>query len=302
MCGCLMMCIIATAFPGNGSDKPFENPGGRRMSDSSMVDYSSLNHPEILALLFHPRPEWGAPAHGDSVEAMTIPVDAGISLGAKLHHADKSAPVILFFHGNGEIVSDYDDLGPIYSRMGINFFPVDYRGYGRSTGSPTVTGMMRDCHVIFDYVRQRLKEKGYGGPMIVMGRSLGSASALELAAHYEDEMGGLIIESGFADIIPLLRLVGVDVDRLGISEKDDIGNIRKIKGFHKPVLIIHAEYDHIIPFSDGQALFNACASPDKRFLKIPGADHNTIFGVGMEAYLKEVKRLAQEVIRQKTPG
>ncbi|MBW2144953.1 MAG: alpha/beta fold hydrolase [Deltaproteobacteria bacterium] len=269
------------------------------MSDSSLADYSSLDHPEVLALLFHPRPEWSAPAEGDGVEVMSIPVEDGVSLGAKLHQAGKSAPVILFFHGNGEIVSDYDDLGPMYVRMGINFFPVDYRGYGRSTGSPTVTGMMRDCHVIFDYVKQRLKQGGYSGPIIVMGRSLGSASALELAAHYEDEIDGLVIESGFANIIPLLRLVGVDIDRLGISEKDDLHNIDKIRGFHKSVLVIHAEYDHIIPFSDGQALFNACASSDKRFLKISGADHNTIFAKGIEDYTKEVKRLADEAIKQK---
>jgi len=130
------------------------------MSDLFPADYSSLDHPDILALLFHPRPEWNTPAEGDGVEVMSIPVEDGVSLGAKLHQAGKSAPVILFFHGNGEIVSDYDDLGPIYVRMGINFFPVDYRGYGRSTGSPTVTGMMRDCHVIFDYVKQHLKQGG----------------------------------------------------------------------------------------------------------------------------------------------
>jgi alpha-beta hydrolase superfamily lysophospholipase len=302
MCGCLiMMCavIIFLGCSGKDAEEPFGNTGGRHMPDSSLADYSTLDHPEILALLFHPRPEWGTPAHAENVEALSIPVEDGVSLGAKLHHADKSSPVILFFHGNGEIVSDYDDLGPIYVRMGINFFPVDYRGYGRSTGSPTVTGMMRDCHVIFDYVKQWLKQGGYCGPLIIMGRSLGSASALELISCYENEIDGLIIESGFANIVPLLRLVGVDVDRLGISEKNDLHHIDKMRGFNKPTLIIHAEYDHIIPFSDGQALFNACASSDKRFLDIPGADHNTIFAKGIEDYMKEVKRLADEALKQK---
>jgi len=269
------------------------------MSNLSPSDYSSLDHPEILALLFHPRPEWNTPSHADGIEELSIPVGNGVSLGGKLHFAGKSAPVILFFHGNGEIVSDYDDIGPIYTKMEINFLPVDYRGYGRSNGSPTVGHMMRDCHVIFDYVKQWLKKRGYSGPIIIMGRSLGSASALELAADHEDEIDGLVIESGFADILPLLRLVGVDIQRLGISEKDDLGNIVKIRGFNKPVLIIHAEYDHIIPFSDGQALFDACPSSSKRFLKIPGADHNTIFALGIKAYLKEIKSLTDEISRQK---
>ncbi len=262
-------------------------------------DYSSLDRLEILDLLFHPRPEWGSSATQGNVKEMTIPVDEDINVGAKLHYADSAAPVILYFHGNGEIVSDYDDLGPIYSGLGINFLPVDYRGYGRSTGSPTITGMMNDCHAVYVYVKQWLKERDYTGPIIVMGRSLGSASALELAANYEGEIDGLIIESGFANIIPLLRLVGVDAKRLGIGEKDDVGNIEKIRNFQKHLLIIHAEYDHIIPFTDGQALFNACPSSKKRFLKIPRANHNTIFAMGMDDYMKAVKRLADDVLRIK---
>lgn len=267
------------------------------MADISRIDYSSLDCPEVINLLFHPRPEGPVAASLKNTRDMFIPVEGGLFIGARLHHTDKGAPIILFFHGNGEIVSDYDDLGPIYSRIGINFLPVDYRGYGRSTGSPTVTGMMRDCHVVFAYVKQWLKENDYTGPIVLMGRSLGSASALELAAQYEDEIDGLIIESGFAYVVPLLKLVGVDIDSLGIGEKDELHNVDKIRGFHKPALIIHAEYDHIIPFSDGQALFNACASSDKKFLKIPGADHNTIFSLGIEDYMKAVRRLADEVSR-----
>ena len=74
-------------------------------------------------------------------------------MGARLHRAEKEGPVILFFHDNGEIVADYDDLAQMYVNAGINFFPVDYRGYGRSTGIPSVAGMMSDCHVAFMYVR-----------------------------------------------------------------------------------------------------------------------------------------------------
>ncbi|MBU1052535.1 MAG: alpha/beta hydrolase [Proteobacteria bacterium] len=270
------------------------------MNDFSKADYSSLDQPEILALLFHPRPDWGdSLTFSKDVEDIFIPVENGISIGAKLHSAEKSAPVILYFHGNGEIVSDYDDLGPVYTKIGFNFLPVDYRGYGRSAGTPTVTNMMRDCHVIFEYIMQWLKQKDYSGPIIVMGRSLGSASALELAGHYQNEIDGLIIESGFANVLPLLSLIGVDIHRLGIDEKHDLHNIDNMRNFAKPVLIIHAEYDHIIPFSAGQALFDASSSPNKKFLKIPDADHNTIFAVGMEMYLKEVKRLADEVIKKK---
>jgi pimeloyl-ACP methyl ester carboxylesterase len=262
------------------------------MIDLSQIDYSSLDIPEVLNVLFHPRPEFFADKRGDSTLDFLIPVDDRVSIGARFHLKGISVPSILFFHGNGEIVADYDDMGRMYNDMGLNFIAIDYRGYGRSTGTPTVTSMMRDAHVIFDWVLKKIAEYDHQGSFIVMGRSLGSASALELAAHYPDRMDGLIIESGFSHVIPLLELLGIRIEDLGIKEEEGSRNIDKIKSFYKPTLIIHAEYDHIIPFSQGQALYEASPAGDKRFLKIPHADHNTIFQYGMPEYLDAIKSFA----------
>ena len=128
------------------------------MPDSSLPDYSIFDRPEIVSMLFHPRPDLSLSGPLPGVLELLIPVAPDICLGAKLHTADRAGPVILFFHGNGEIVSDYDELGGIYTGMGINFLVVDYRGYGRSTGLPTVSGMMEDCHTVFAYVKKELKE------------------------------------------------------------------------------------------------------------------------------------------------
>jgi fermentation-respiration switch protein FrsA (DUF1100 family) len=153
--------------------------------------------------------------------------------------------------------------------------------------------MMRDSHVIFDYVQVWLKERGHTGPFIVMGRSLGSASALELSAHYGDQIAGLIIESGFAYARPLLQLLGINMEALGIKEEEGFRNIDKITTFDKPTLIIHAENDHIISFTEGQALYDASPAPDKRFLAIPEANHNDIFLRGMREYMEAVKGLVE---------
>ncbi|MBL0700871.1 MAG: alpha/beta hydrolase [Desulfosarcina sp.] len=260
------------------------------MKDLSDIDYTYFDRPEILSRLFYPREEI-IMSKPDQAEDLLIPVEDGFLIGARFHHADKEAPVILYFHGNGEIVSDYDDLGPLYLDKGINFLPVDYRGYGLSTGIPTVTGMMRDAHIIFEFVKNRLKKNSFTGPLIIMGRSLGSASALEIATKYEDLIDGLIIESGFAYALPLLRILGVDVDRLGIGEKNGLRNIDKAAGFKKPFLVIHAEFDHIIPFSDGKALFDASPSTKKNMLMIPGANHNSIFAAGFEDYMQAIQEL-----------
>jgi hypothetical protein len=261
------------------------------MIDISKIDYSFLDSPMISASLFYQRPEWGASADDEAVESILITVEKDVVVGARLHMAGAEAATILFFHGNGEIVADYDDFGIVYTDMGINFLPVDYRGYGRSTGKPTVTAVMRDCHRVFAYIKSHLAKKGYTGPMIVMGRSLGSAPALELAFHYRDAIDGLIIDSGFAYAGPLLGLFGIDMQALGISEEQGFRNLDKMGRFDKPTLVIHAEFDHIIPFSEGRLLFEASPSRYKKFLKIPGANHNDIFSHGMSTYLESVKWL-----------
>lgn len=266
-----------------------------QLIDISTIDYSRFDRPEILMTLFHPRPEWPISEVAREGRDILIPVETDVVVGARLHVSGKLNPNILFFHGNGEIVADYDDLGRLYIRSGMNFLPVDYRGYGRSTGRPTITNMMRDAHVIFDHVLRWLSGKGYGGPLIAMGRSLGSASALEVTAHYGDQIDGLVIESGFAYANPLLELLGINMKVLGLREEEGFNNLEKIRCFAKPTLIIHAEQDHIIPFSEGRALYEASPAKEKRFLMIPAANHNDIFLKGMGQYMRAVKELSIHV-------
>jgi pimeloyl-ACP methyl ester carboxylesterase len=260
------------------------------MINLSEIDCSALDRPEVTNFLFHPRPEVATMASSTEHDDIKIPVDEGIEVGAKFHIADESYPCILFFHGNGEIVSDYDDMAPLYNSMDINFLPVDYRGYGRSNGTPGVTSMLRDAHKIFMFTEEWLKQKGVSGPLFIMGRSLGSASALEIAVSYQDQIAGLVIESGFAYSLPLMRLLGIDVGKFGITEDDCMGNLEKMKNIKKPTRVIHAEFDHIIPYADGVALFDACPDKDKEMVKIEGADHNSIFYHGREIYMQTLKK------------
>lgn len=250
--------------------------------------YAVLNRPEVSGVIFHPRAEERRPGEKNKDKDHLIPVAPDVHVGARFHTAAPDAANLLFFHGNGEIVADYDELGSLYNQLGINFLPVDYRGYGRSNGSPTIGDMLADSHLILTYVSNWLRKNGFDGPLVVMGRSLGSACALELAAAHGAHMDGLIIESGFAFAEPLLRLLGVPVDRLGFKEDQGFRNIDKIRQFGRPTLIIHAQFDHIIPLSDGRALFDAATARHKRFVQIDGADHNNLFLIGLEIYLQAI--------------
>lgn len=260
-----------------------------------MNDYSDFDIPEILNRVFHPRGDYTQPIPSDTMKYLDFEMDDGDKIGATLHISNKAHPVIIFFHGNGEIVSDYDDLGPIFGQIGINFFPVDYRGYGRSTGSPTLTAMMNDCHSIFKQARSWLSGNGFTGPVIIMGRSLGSASAIELASTYPNDIDALIVESGFAYIMPLIRLLGITSDFPGVNEEAGPENYEKIKSYTRPTLVIHAEFDHIIPFSDGKTLYSNSTSTSKKLLEIKNADHNSIFHAGFREYMEAIKDLTKQI-------
>ena len=254
-------------------------------------NYRLLDAPAVALRLFHPRPEFGTPGAITSHEELLIPVAAGVAIGGRFYAAAAAAPTLLFFHGKGEIVADYEDLGPIYTGLGLNFLPVDYRGYGRSTGTPTVTAMMADCHIILAFAREWLQQRSFAGPLVVMGRSLGSASALELAASHPDLIDGLIIESGFAHAGPLFTLLGLDLKALGITADTGFHQVDKIRQWTRPLLVIHAEHDQIIPFAEGLELYEACPSREKTLLKVPGAGHNDVLPVGFAAYMEAVSRL-----------
>ena len=150
---------------------------------------------------------------------------------------------------------------------------------------------MTDCHRILDFVLNYRQKHGMAGPVCVMGRSLGSASAIELAAARSEDMDCLIIESGFAQTGPLLMVLGIDPERIGLQAVPGSENVDKIQGFVKPCLVIHAEYDHIIPFSDGLALYESVGSEKKWLYEVKGANHNDIFLRGMNAYLDHVRQI-----------
>jgi alpha-beta hydrolase superfamily lysophospholipase len=267
-------------------------PGVLKMETVNVDQYKIFDREEISAYLFHPRKDtsWNAP--GIKVE---IPVEKTVNIGAILHHAGENYPFILFFHGNGEIASDYSDLAPFFTKNKINFMIADYRGYGNSTGRPSASSMIQDSHVVFAYTKQLIKEKGYKGKFIIMGRSLGSASALEIAVSHPDEIDALIIESGFADLIPLLNLLGINTAAAGITEDKAFMHTEKISKCKIPTLIIHAEKDHIIPYDDGRSLFINSGAKNKKMLTIPHANHNTIFAYGMEEYMNAVRTLANSL-------
>jgi alpha-beta hydrolase superfamily lysophospholipase len=254
-----------------------------------MSEFTVFDHPQILRFLFYPRRDFSPQTRVLNATPCFISVAEGVSISCRFYCHNEKAPNILFFHGNGEIASDYDDIAPLFTQIGVNFFVADYRGYGLSGGKPTFSDMMGDAHPIFDGFRQMLEQKRYSGRVFVMGRSLGSAPAIELAYSYQDQIGGLIVESGFADVIRLLAYIGVQVEELGLDQVKVPLNIERIQLISIPTLIIHGEYDSLIPVQEGEDLYRSSGAEDKRLLIIAKAGHNDIFFVGGDEYLNTVR-------------
>jgi alpha-beta hydrolase superfamily lysophospholipase len=253
------------------------------------MDSSFLDRPEILQFIFYPRKDpVGKPSVSNATDYF-IPVERGIAIGCRFYPCSPNSPNILFFHGNGEIVADHDYIAPMYNQRGINLFVADYRGYGMSDGVPTFSAMIADAHTLFKEFCKILKDNDYAGSIFLMGRSLGSASVVELAYHYQSHLKGLIIESGFANILGLFEHLGFPAKAFGFVEEPGFSNLIKVRSISIPTLIIHADHDQLIPLSEAQDLFNNLSTEDKRLVVIPQADHNTILVMGMGQYFQALE-------------
>jgi len=278
--------------------KPEESgvDGGPDGSDASFLD-----SPEIIRCVFHPRRTRPTPEIPGRRHPFFFSVETDVNIDGVIHFAGESAskapnaPNILFFHGNGETVADYDEIGPLYNEQGINFAVVDYRGYGTSSGSPSYSAMTTDAVCIFPQYLDILKQCCLSGPVFVMGRSLGSSPALDLAVRFQDRISGLILESGFVYTYQLLEKLGVDPRSLDGSRELLVSNLEKMKKVRLPTLLIHGENDEIIPLSDGQALFKAASHRVREILVTPRADHNTLLILGFGEYMKAVSRFVERV-------
>ena len=232
-----------------------------------------LDEELISQIIFHPRPEF----HGHSPVGKPTLIQSGdAEIAGYLHECQFSNTLLILFHGNGEIAADYDFFIPMYIDCGVSCWVVDYRGYGRSTGTPSFSNMLQDAEAIYASVLGlRGANQNKFSQVIVMGRSLGSAPAIHLAAKYSSSLAGLILDSPFADGLALIaRLGGLEISKKDWPSFED--NIDKIKQCRLPTLIIHGTDDLIIPVTDAEALYKACPSQAKQLLKLEGGGHNDL--------------------------
>ena len=209
-----------------------------------MPNYSLIDQPSTLMYIFYPRED--STLCPENAFDLLAPVDDHVSIHCRFYIGNQKWPWILFFHGNGEVVSDYDEIAPVYHQRRLNLVVADYRGYGNSNGVPTLTDLVQDAHAILREIKKELSKRGLRSDLWIMGRSLGSISAFELAYRYQDAIRGLIIESGFSSVVRIIMHLGVPIHEVNL-EKIDQECLEMIHKIFIPTLIIHGERDTLVP-------------------------------------------------------
>ena len=227
----------------------------------------------------YPRGDWGAQARIGAVDEWLNASD-----GVRLHGwwIPKSGAtfVTLYLHGNGGNITHREAIVPVITGAGSALLLLEYRGYGRSEGSPSEKGLYRDADAGYEW----LLAQGWKAEQVVIhGESLGTAVAIDLAARRR--CAGLVLASPFTSaqavagrVLPLLGPVLVWT----YNSKRKIGRVRA------PILVLHGDRDEVIDFAFGQELYESASQP-KHFWRVAGAAHNDIIEVAGPHYTQRLR-------------
>jgi fermentation-respiration switch protein FrsA (DUF1100 family) len=189
-----------------------------------------------------------------SAETLTVELDSGETVYAWFIPAPglrpgERAPVVMYFHGNSEIIDELGDFVAGYHQLGCSVLLPEYRGYGRAGGKPSQNGIRDDCVRFYDMIASRA---GVDPARIAFhGRSLGGAVAADLAAHRRP--GALILQSTFTSVVDMAR------QRFFIPIPDFLirhpyRTDRLVTDLDIPVLVLHGSSDWVIPVGHGRRL------------------------------------------------
>lgn len=256
----------------------------------AMMSRSALEH---YFLYFPSQQHEATPAQaGLNYEEIAFQASDGTGLTGWLIPGTPEAPVVLFCMGNAGNMSHRLDTLKMLHDLGVAVFIFNYRGYGTSEGKASEAGLYADASGAMAFLQSR------GWPperTIIFGRSLGAAVGLETALRKPP--AGLIMEAAFTSIKAMGKqhysLINFLLGWLIDAKFDNLGKINQLSS---PLLIIHGSNDSICPPVMAEELY-AAAPQNKRYLKIPGAEHNEAMPVGADKYRQALAMTTKEWIK-----
>ncbi|WFE70915.1 alpha/beta hydrolase [Halomonas sp. M1] len=226
-------------------------------------------------------------------EVVTLTTEDNVALDAWWVPAPNPRASLLFFHGNAGNISHRLESIAQFQRLGLSVLIVDYRGYGRSEGSPSETGTALDARAAWQWLRDEGNETD---EIVVFGRSLGAAVAAELAASLKEHHAApaaVILESPFRSVPELAQQLYPFLPARWLARIDyPVENY--VTQISAPLLVIHSRDDEIIPFAQGEAVYQAAQEP-KQLLEIQGG-HNTGFLDSEPTYSESIDAFLREAV------
>ncbi len=215
--------------------------------------------------------------------------------GAALHAwwlpRDGARWSVLFCHGNaGNISHRLERARLMQQRLAASVLLFDYRGFGRSSGSPDEDGTYRDARAAYRHLVE--ERRIASGRLVLWGESLGAAVAVQLAV--EQPSAAVVLESPFTSNPDMARAAYPFLPPVGRLIRTRYETLSKVKGLRVPLLVLHGERDEIVPFAQGRRVFLAAPEP-KRFFAIPGAGHNDSYQAGGEPYWRALTAFLEGV-------
>lgn len=202
-------------------------------------------------------------------EELSIPTSDGLTLNALLFKTEKtSRGLVLYFHGNGDNLQRWGKYAPDFTNLDFDILMVDYRGYGKSTGTPSESGLYQDALTIHTWAKEHLDFDR----LVIYGRSLGSAVASYLATQIPADM--LILETPFAEIKDAFYWFLKPAFSI-FPMKSTFSNLSFIQSVTCPVAIFHGTNDWVVPLASAEKLRPLLDSND-RFVIIEGAGHRNL--------------------------
>jgi len=204
-------------------------------------------------------------------------------------------PMFLWFHGNAGNVGRWLSVYEKMVRLPARVLAVDFRGYGRSEGTPTEEGLYKDADAAWDYLTRELdipQER-----IFIYGFSLGGGVAVDLASRVQ--AGGLVIEAPFSSLPEVAAAHYRIVPEWAVQTKMD--SLSKIGKITCPKFFFHSTRDQVVPYGLGCKLFEAASEP-KEFLVVDGAGHNETFEAAGDELFEAMRRLVLSSRAGVAPG
>lgn len=214
----------------------------------------------------------------------------GVQLHGWFIPAINSYVTVVYCHGNAGNISHRIEVAKMFNERCMNFFIFDYRGFGKSKGTPFEAGTYLDGLAAYNYL---VKTRAISPERIVLyGKSLGAAIAIDLATQVK--VACLISESAFTSTSDLARDVYKILPLwLFVTQKYD--SLKKINKINIPKLIIHSQNDEIVPFPHGKKLFEVAKEPKELYVMKGG--HNDAFYIYSDECMQRIDKFLRHYIR-----